>query len=298
MINSEVIYLVEHQKIMWAGIVSGLVAILTAKFGLSGTVVGSVFSSVLYNFITGYIDEKHKETGGLNIDISKPRLDLELFYIFPLVVILLIEICYIFTFFSSGFSLVFMKLEDVTSGNLFRVIGFGLIILGIYPMFDSKTLKKVNGFLLVFCGVLLLAWGLIDLNNPISDVIGIVIQKLGFFISLLISLILIYVIFSILLRKSEKPSSRNRNFSSKVYRPNMPKRRYEKDIYYDEPYSHREYDDYYEYNRPRQDFKYDNPRNRRYNKPIRKNIHSYYRDEDEKINSSSNSLKFFSNKKK
>ena len=165
-------------------------------------------------------------------------------------------------------------------------------------MFDSKTLKKVNGFLLVFCGVLLLAWGLIDLNNPISDVIGIVIQKLGFFISLLISLILIYVIFSILLRKSEKPSSRNRNFSSKVYRPNMPKRRYEKDIYYDEPYSHREYDDYYEYNRPRQDFKYDNPRNRRYNKPIRKNIHSYYRDEDEKINSSSNSLKFFSNKKK
>ncbi|OWT32724.1 hypothetical protein BGI41_06160 [Methanobrevibacter sp. 87.7] len=289
--------MVEHQKIIWAGIVSGLVAILTAKFGLSGTVVGSVFSSVLYNFITGYIDEKHKETGGLNIDITKPRLDLELFYIFPLVVILLIEICYIFAFFSSGSSFVFMKLEDVTSNNLFRVIGFGLIILGIYPMFDSKTLKKVNGFLLVICGFLLLGWGLADLSNPMSNVVGIVIDKFGFIISLLISLVLIYVIFSILLRKSVSSSpKRNNHYSKKVYRPNVYREEYQSDVYYDGPYNYTRYDDF-EYERPRRNIRHNAPRNQRQGKSVRRNIR-YPDMDDDKINSSSKSLKFFSNKKK
>lgn len=277
------INLVKHQKVLWAGIVSGLVAILTAKFGLSGTVIGSVFSSVLYNFITGYIDEKHDENGNLNIDFQKPRLDLELFYIFPLVVILLIELCYLLTFFISGSSIVFVKLEDITSNNLFRVIGFGLIILGIYPLFDSKTLKKINGSLLVICGLLIFAWGLIDLNNPVSELMGMFLSEFNFIITIFIVLSLVYVIFSILHRKSSNsyyshPNNTRRFDSSRYVRKSQ-------DNYYD-----------YEHRSP----KYNNGRNHSYNRQSR--INNYHNSEEHdkynNINSSSKSLKFFSNKKR
>ena len=71
--------MVEYSKVAIAGIVSFVVVILTSVLGLTGTVIGSVFSSVMYSALTGYLEERKKERGGIDINLSKPRLDLELF---------------------------------------------------------------------------------------------------------------------------------------------------------------------------------------------------------------------------
>ena len=292
--------MVEYSKVAIAGIVSFVVGILTSVLGLTGTVIGSVFSSVMYSALTGYLEERKKERGGIDINLSKPRLDLELFYIFPLVVILLIELCYMLTFFSSGFSVLFSRLEGVTSNNLFRVMGFGLIIMGIYPMFDSKTVKKINGSLLVFIGLILLGWGFVDLNNPVSNVLGDVLQRVDFFVAAFISLILIYVIFSILVRKSTntstKPHSTGRMFKYNNKRQydyppaddfNRASRFKRRNYNYGND-GYNQYENYGRYDNYRPDREFDN-RNMRENNP---------REGNGGINSSSDSLKYVSNRRR
>lgn len=284
--------MVEYSKVAIAGFVSFVVVILTSVLGIAGTVIGSVFSSVMYSALTGYLEERKKERGGIDLDIniSKPRLDLELFYIFPLVVILLIELCYMLTYFHSGFSLIFSNLEGVTSNNLFKIMGFGLIVLGIYPMFDSKTVKKFNGTLLVFIGLILLGWGFVDVNSPVAEVLGEVLQRFDFFIAAFISLVLLYIIFSIILRKSNEPSrprSKTRRIRYTNGRSNdyshvddFGRSRFKRR----EDYGNRPYDDYNQFEYERSD-----PYDRHINR---------YDNEKRNINSSSDSLRYVSNKRR
>lgn len=201
--------MVKTFKIIALGLTSGVLVLLTSSLGLTGTVIGAVISSILYNAINIYIDEKKLSVSKGNFNISKDHLDSDLFYVLPLVVILFILISYLFTFLISGFSDVFTSLEGVTNNNLFKIMGIGLMVMGLFPIFQEKTLKKVNGILLIFSGLTLLIWGFLDdsLTN-LGDYANFFVS-LYFPMALIICMILTYVIFATIIYSFKLKSSDN-----------------------------------------------------------------------------------------
>ena len=79
--------MVKHFNVWMAGLISGIVALFTSYLGISGTIIGSVLSSFLYQLLSSYSAEKYDEGA-----IKSPNLANEIVYIFPLVVIMIIEL--------------------------------------------------------------------------------------------------------------------------------------------------------------------------------------------------------------
>lgn len=188
--------MVKPFKVLALGLTSGLLVFLTSRLGLTGTVIGSVISSIVYNVIQGYIDENKIGHHG-NIKLTREHLDSDLFYILPIAVILFILVIYLFSFSVSG-ETVFSSLEGATNNNLFKFMGIGLIVMGIFPIFQSKTFKRINGILLIFSGLTLLLWGFLDefkfsFGNMVDTFVS-----MYFPLAFIICLILIYVILTIL----------------------------------------------------------------------------------------------------
>ena len=85
----------------------------------------------------------------------------------------------------------------MAGGNLFRSIGFGLIIMGIYPLIQPKEIKKEYGYIIIAVGLIKLWNGFSDLNTPITDLYSLLYSELGILISLMVILALSYVILAI-----------------------------------------------------------------------------------------------------
>ncbi|MBR3141161.1 MAG: hypothetical protein IKF11_09950, partial [Methanobrevibacter sp.] len=83
-----------YTKLIIVGVVSAFVAVLTYVLGLAGTIIGSVITSVLYNMLTEALE---KPVDGVSI---KGNFEWEVVYVFPLVVIALIQILFILAIFS------------------------------------------------------------------------------------------------------------------------------------------------------------------------------------------------------
>ena len=159
------ILLVKHFNVMMAAFISGTVALFTSVLGVSGTIIGSVLSSFLYQLLSGYSEEKIEEGA-----LRKPKLANEIVYIFPLVVIGIIELIFFLSALHYRFDMIFDFLESAVANNLFRLMGIGLIILGAYPYFDSNNIDKRNGTVVLIVGVLLLLRGLMDISSITSKI--------------------------------------------------------------------------------------------------------------------------------
>ena len=114
--------LVKHFHIIMAAFISGTVALFTSVLGVSGTIIGSVLSSFLYQLLSGYSEEKLEEGG-----LRKPKLANEIVYIFPLVVIGIFELIFFLSAIHYSFDMLFDMLEAAVNNNLFRLMGLGLI---------------------------------------------------------------------------------------------------------------------------------------------------------------------------
>lgn len=208
-------------KIVALGLTSGVLVLLTSSLGLTGTVIGAVISSILYNAIQGYIDEKNLSVNKGNLKISKDHLDSDLFYILPLVIILFILVSYLFNFLPSGFSGVFTHLEGVTNDNLFKIMGIGLVVMGLFPAFQDKTVKRVNGILLVFSGITLLVWGFLDDFLPsLGDSTNFFVS-LYFPMALIICIILTYVIVATIIYSFKQNSADNKELNTPIRSHNL-----------------------------------------------------------------------------
>ena len=53
--------MVKHFNVIMAGVISGIVALFTSYLGISGTIIGSVISSFLYQLLSSYSQEKYEE---------------------------------------------------------------------------------------------------------------------------------------------------------------------------------------------------------------------------------------------
>lgn len=207
--------LVKHFNVMMAAVISGTVALFTSVLGVSGTIIGSVLSSFLYQLLTGYSEEKYDEGA-----IHKPKLANEIVYIFPLVVIGIIELIFALSALHYGFEMIFGVLESAVANNLFRLMGIGLIILGAYPYFNSNNIAKKNGAVVLILGVLLLLRGLMDVSDITSKIFYMIFARFDMFFAFFVVITLAVVIINILI-SSDNDYFKNNEFV-KNHKPVKP----------------------------------------------------------------------------
>lgn len=225
--------MVKHFNIIMAGVISGIVALCTTFLGVSGTVIGSVLSSVLYQVLSSYSQEKYEEG-----TISTTNIAGEIVYIFPLIVIAIIELIYFMTSMHYHFVQIFNVLEAATQQNLFRVMGLGMILLSFYPLLNSNSIKKYNGFIVFFVGFLVLLRGLVDLNSHFVNLYELFFDKFDFIFALLVVLALAFVIINIIFTSINTYSGAKKVDTNGMVRGygNKP-RKYDGDEYYGSEYN-------------------------------------------------------------
>jgi len=173
-----------------AGVIGGIVAYTTAKLGIGGTILGAVIGSMLYQLISHVI----KEPVG---SVKTKKVEREIFFVFPLVIILGIEVIYLLSDLYHRPEQIFFALESVTGDNLFKFMGVGLIIMGLYPLIQPNSIKKLYGYILLSIGVVKLLVGFVDINSPLVLLYAPLFNQLNEIISAIVIAALAYVIISI-----------------------------------------------------------------------------------------------------
>lgn len=177
--------------VVMAGIISGIVAFTTSKIGIAGTILGAVIGAMLYQVMSHYV----KEPLG---NVKTKKIETRIVYTIPLMIIVGIEIIYIFSAIYWKSEQIFYLLEHVTDGTLFRSIGLGLILMGIYPILQPENIKRSYGYIILSVGIIKLLNGFVDVNSPFVMLYKSYFVEFGFIISLMVVAALSYVIISII----------------------------------------------------------------------------------------------------
>ncbi len=173
-----------------AGIIAGIVAYATSILGIGGTVIGAVLGAILYQIMS------HLFKAPLE-GIRTQNVEARIVYTIPLILIVAIEILFIFALLYIKPGNFFYILENATENNLFRSIGVGLIIMGLYPIIQPENIKKLYGYIIIIVGIIVLLGGFADFNTPITDLYSVIFSELGIIISLMVIAALSYVIIAI-----------------------------------------------------------------------------------------------------
>lgn len=130
-------------------------------------------------------------------------LTAKILFIFPLVIILIIELIHFLG--AIGFipSEILYSLEAITNWRLFRTIGYALIIMGIYPLI-SKKFSTSNGLILIIVGVIELIVGYADINRS-AQLVVLLFSSLKEIVNIGIILAILYTILTI---HEEKPTAK------------------------------------------------------------------------------------------
>ena len=196
---------VKHFNVIMAGLISGIVALFTSWLGVSGTVIGSVFSSFLYQFLSSYSAEKYEERVGEGHSRKPRNIGSEIVYIFPIVVIVIIEVIFILSDMHYVFDKIFDILEyGIFQNNLFRLMGLGLIALGVYPLLSSTNIEKINGEIVLVAGIYLFIRGMVDMTDLTMQVHNMFFADFDFFIAIIVVLALVFVIFNVLRNSTQE----------------------------------------------------------------------------------------------
>ena len=212
--------MVKHFNIIMAGVISGIVALFTSWLGVSGTVIGSVLSSFLYQLLSTYYDEKTKDIDFSKVNNRRYRKDNsinqnnvnssimkhKIAFIFPVVVIFLVECLFCLSDMNYTVSQVFYLLEAVTDQNLFRVMGIALVVVSIYPLLKPKIIEQKNCIMLLVAGILLFLRGITDIHPILIDIYNLVLYRFDLILGIIICIILLYVIISVLVKTPKIPN--------------------------------------------------------------------------------------------
>ena len=195
-----------YKKLILVGCISAFVAVLTSILGVAGTVIGSVISSVLYNMLSEALENPVSKAS------IKTNFEWELAYVFPLVVIALIQLLLIFALLAEtgilpyGFVNVYLSIQDFANHNLYRILGIALLFISIYPLvLKPEFVKKEHGLILIFVGLIFLARGFVDYDHPITNLYDSVFDYFDLHIAIIAFILISFVIIRILYlsRKSD-----------------------------------------------------------------------------------------------
>lgn len=196
-----------YKKLILVGCISAFVAFLTSVLGVAGTVIGSVISSVLYNMLSEALEKPVSDAA------FSTNFEWEIAYIFPLAVIGLIQLLFIFALLAesgitpSTFLNAYLSLQQIANNNLYRILGIAMLVISAYPLVvKPDIIKKSHGAIIAFVGIIFLARGFVDLGNAITNIYDVVFIYFDLPIAILALALIIYVIFQILVsaRESEK----------------------------------------------------------------------------------------------
>ena len=176
--------------IIMAGVISGIVAYTTSQLGVTGTIIGAVVGSMLFQLMSHFFQKPLE-------GVRTQKVESSIFYVFPLVIILAIEVIYLLSSFYFKPEQIFYYLESLTGWNLFRTIGVALLIMGVYPLLESENISKHYGYIILAVGVIKLMGGFIDYNSSIVNLYSPIFYQLNELISVLVIAALSYVIISI-----------------------------------------------------------------------------------------------------
>ena len=189
-----------YSKIILVGFISAFVAVLTSILGVAGTVIGSVISSVLYNMLSEALE---KPVSDVTI---KHDFEWDVAYVFPIIVIALIQLLLICSFLSEwgilppSFMNAFLSLQNLASNNLYRILGLALLVISIYPLIlKPEHVKRAHGVIIAIVGLIFLARGFVDLHNPVTDIYDVVFAVFDFPIAIIAFVLLVFVIVRILM---------------------------------------------------------------------------------------------------
>ena len=129
-------------------------------------------------------------------------LSARILFIFPLVIILLIELIHFLGAIGIIPYDIFYSLETITNWRLLRTIGYALIVMGIYPII-SKKFSSYNGVILIIVGIIELIFGYADINHGAMMLFSI-ISALKEYVNIGIILAILYTILTIHEESSEK----------------------------------------------------------------------------------------------
>ena len=197
--------------IIMAGLISGIVAYTTSQLGIAGTVIGAVMGSMLYQFMSHFFKEPIKNAN----TVKTQRVESSIFYVFPLIIILAIEVIYLLSSFYHMPSELFLSMETATGWNLFRTIGVGLLVMGIYPLLEPDRIPPIYGLAVMGVGLVKLMAGFVDYNSPIVVLYSPVFRQFSELISIVLIAVLLYVIVSIIqdsvtiIRKEDQNKTKN-----------------------------------------------------------------------------------------
>lgn len=196
-----------YKKLVLVGFISAFVAVLTSFLGVTGTIIGSVISSVLYNMLSEALDQP---VSNASFDTD---FEWDIAYVFPLVVIALIQLLFILALLSQAgllpyhFLEFYLSIQGLTENNLYRVLGIALIIMSVYPLLlKPENVKKIHGVILGFIGLVFLARGFLDMESKIVDIYDGIFTYFDFQIAVIAFILLVIVIVRIIIsaRNSEK----------------------------------------------------------------------------------------------
>lgn len=203
-----------YSKLILVGLISAFVAVLTSVLGVAGTVIGSVISSVLYNMLSEALE---KPVSDVKI---KHDFEWDVAYVFPLIVISLIQLLLICSFLAefgilpSTFLNAYLSLQDFANNNLYRILGLALIVISVYPLvLKPENVKKVHGVIIAAIGIVFLARGFVDMGNQITDLYHPIFAVFDFPIAVIAFILLVVVIVRILMsaRESDNESKKYAN---------------------------------------------------------------------------------------
>jgi len=183
--------------IVMAGVISGIVAFTTSKLGVGGTIIGAVMGAMLYQFMSHYVKEPLENVDAKKI-VNTKKIETKIVYAIPLIIIVAVEIIYLFSAVYWKPEQIFNFLESATDGSLFRTIGLGLIIMGIYPLLQSESIKRSYGYIILSVGIVKLLNGFVDIHSPFVKLYANLFADFGLIISLAVIAALSYVILSII----------------------------------------------------------------------------------------------------
>lgn len=176
--------------VVMAGVISGIVALTTTQMGIGGTVIGATLGAMLYQVMSHFIKEPLE-------GVNTRRIETKIVYVFPLIVIVVVELIYLFSSVYWKPEQIFHYLESATDGTLFRTIGLGLLIMGIYPIIQSENIKRSYGYIILSVGIIKLLNGFVDMHSPFVKLYANLFADFGLVISLAVIAALSYVILSI-----------------------------------------------------------------------------------------------------
>lgn len=189
-----------YKKLILVGLISAFVAVLTSVLGVAGTIIGSVISSVLYNMLSEAL-EKPVSQATFSHDF-----EWDIAYIFPLAVIALIQLLLIFALLSESgflpntFVTVYLSIQDLANNNLYRILGFALLVMSAYPLvLKPDFVKKEHGVILVFVALIFLARGFVDMGNTLTNIYDVIFARFDLPIAIVAFLLLVFVIIRILI---------------------------------------------------------------------------------------------------